>query len=144
MSSILHYSTAFISSAEELKDNILIFFLKIITVFSWNIALPLLCVLHYIIHGYKKCMLTSLFDCFPSRCVVADAETELWLWSKTFAESSVASVLINTTTVLWNRNLSLLNRITRERHPLLLWTLWDNTGHTSTQTCAHKDMHTLA
>lgn len=75
-------------------------------------------------------VLTSFFDCVLSRCMVANAKTELWLWSKMFAEGSSASVLISTTTVLWNMNLSPLCIITRERHPPLFWPLWDNVAHT--------------
>lgn len=75
-------------------------------------------------------VLTSFFDCVLSRCMVANAKTELWLWSKTFAEGSSASVLISTTTVLWNMNLLPLCIITRERHPPLFWPLWDNFAHT--------------
>lgn len=72
---------------------------------------------------------------------MADAETELWLWSKTFAEGNAASVLISTTSVLCNMNVSPLSMITRECHPPLHWPLWDNTAHTSKRTCAHTDTH---
>ncbi len=79
------------------------------------------------------------------RFVEAGAETELRLWSKTFAEGNMASVLISTTTVLWNMNLSPLHMIAPERHPPLHWLLWDNVAHTSKRTCAHTDsqMQTL-
>jgi len=73
----------------------------------------------------------------------ANAKTELWLWSKTFAEGSAASVLISTTTVLWNMNLSPLSMITREHHPALFWPLWDNIAHTIIMDLhAHRYMRT--
>lgn len=39
-------------------------------------------------------------------------------------------------------NLSPLGMITHERHPPLLWPLWDNVARTSTWTCLHTDTHT--
>lgn len=85
-------------------------------------------------------MCVNLFLWLRSQqCIVSDAETELRLWSKTFAEGNMASVLISTTTVLCNMNLSPLSMITPERHPPLHWLLWDNAAHTSKWTCAHTD-----